>query len=205
MPHTWIAGSASLLRPNQLAFLREFDHVIGGTFITEKTVRGFLGNLAVNKELAGPTPQVFWADAHVLSIQTAGASQREMVRQMSEVLKDGFSLDIAKCGAKGGDFIYLDDVLFTGSRVGSDLEDWIANKAPKKARVHVIVMSFHMLGQYYTNKRLKDAITKSGKDIEVKWWRGVECENRKSYKDNSDVLWPIAIPADAAVQAYVRP
>lgn len=188
---------------NQLPFLREFDHVIQRTYLTRETVRGFLSELVTNEKLAGKHPAAYWACANVLRIQRAGQSQKEMAGLFAEILQEQCGLNLAKCGASDGDFIYLDDVLFSGGRVGTDLEAWIAEGAPATANLHVIVMARHALGQYYTSKRLNKAIQNSGKKIQIHYWYARELENRRYRKDNSDVLWPTAIPNVATVQAYV--
>lgn len=190
---------------NQLPFLREFDHVMKKTFLTKDTVSSFLSNLVTNEKLAGKDPKAYWARANFLTIQKAGQSQKEMVNLFAAALQQKCGLDLSKCGAAGGDYIYLDDVLFTGGRVATDLQDWIAGKAPANAVVHVILMAFHTSGHYYiTSKRLKKAIAASGKTIEVQFWRLIELKNQKNQKDVSDVLWPAVVPADTAVQAYVE-
>jgi len=189
---------------NQLPFLREFDHVIKKTFLTKDTVTTFLGNLVKNPKLVGNDPANFWAKATLLCIQRAGQSQKEMVSIFGDALEVQCGLDFAKCGATDGDYIYLDDVLFTGGRVATDLEDWIANKAPQTTKVHVLLMAFHTSGHYWiTNKRLKQAVAKSGKEIEIKFWYQLKLENQRNRKDESDVLWPASIPNDPATQAYL--
>lgn len=189
---------------DQVPFLREFDHVIKQTFLTKETVTTFLGNLVRNPKLAGADPAAYWAKANLLRIQKAGQSQKEMVAQFGGALAQQCSLDVAKCGAEGGDYIYLDDVLFTGGRIASDLEAWIAGKAPPNATVQVIVMALHSGGHYYINSmRLKKAITASGKSIKINFWRLLELENQLNRRNNSNVLWPTAVPSDPDVQAYV--
>lgn len=188
---------------NQLAFLREFDHVIRQTFLTKKQVSKFLRDLLTNERLAGKNQKAYWARANVLSVQKAGQSQREMVKLFAEALHEQYALDLAKCGTSDGDFIYIDDVLFSGGRVGGDLQAWIANKAPENANVHVIVMAYHSLGQYFTSNRLREAASESGKKISIHYWRMIELENRKSHKNSADVLWPSVVPDDPAVDAYV--
>lgn len=188
---------------NQLLFLREFDHVIKQTFLTKHTISGFLSNLVSNEKLAGNDPKGYWAGVNFLRIQKAGQSQKEMVRLFADALREQCGLELPECGENGADYIYLDDVIFGGGRVGTDMEHWIRTKAPNSANVHVIVMAFHALGQYYAKKRLDKAIHESGKKIQIHYWYSLEVENRKNRKDNSHVLWPAAIPQDAAVQAYV--
>lgn len=189
---------------NQLPFLREFDHVIRQTFLTKGMVGSFLANLAKNEKLVGGAdPKAYWAGANLLRIQKAGQSQKEMVHLFADTLKTQFGLDIANCGRAGGPYIYLDDVLFTGGRVGTDIEAWITKAAPQSATVHVIVIALHTLGHFYTEKRLRTLAEKSGKKIDIQYWRLITLENRKYHKNSSDVLWPANVPSDAAVAAYV--
>lgn len=127
-----------------------------------------------------------------------------MISLLGERLKSKFNIAISKCGSANGDFIYLDDVLFSGTRIASDLERWIFNDAPRKGVVQVILLAFHTGGQYYiSNKRLKKAIADSKKDITINFWRILEIQNQAYWKYTSDVLWPASIPAIPEVQAYV--
>ncbi|KVT40464.1 MULTISPECIES: hypothetical protein [Burkholderia] len=190
--------------PDRLNFLREFDHVIKQTFITEEGVKTFLGNLVKSEKFAGAAPATYWAGANFLTIQRAGQSQKAMVNLFAETLAQHCGLELKNCGSQGGDYIYLDDVLFTGGRVATDLIAWIEGSAPPKAIVHVIVMALHTSGLYYlSHTKLPQAIAKTGKDIKVRFWRSFELENQRNHRDTSQVLWPAAVPDDEAVQAYV--
>ncbi|MDT4874539.1 hypothetical protein FQZ97_1098460 [compost metagenome] len=162
-----------------MPFLREFEHVIKQTFITRKNVKDFLRLLVTNQKLAGDDPEAFWSSANFLNIQQNGQSQKAMLKLFSKCLEDECGLDLDDCGAEGGDFIYLDDVMFSGNRVGNDLESWIVNEAPQSATVHVIVAGLHSGGFYLVNKRLKGVVAQSGKSISVEYWRAHEVENRK--------------------------
>lgn len=189
---------------HQLEFLREFDHVLGSTFLTQAFVVDFLKKLATNPKLAGADPSSYWAKANFLSVQKAGHSQRDMVALFGEVLAKTCQVDISESGTPGGDYIYLDDVLFTGGRVASDLETWIAQKAPPKATVQVILIALHTSGHYYiSTSRLKKAIESSKKSITIHFWRQIELENQKQHRNDSDVLWPSEIPDLPDVQAYI--
>ncbi|MDH2291568.1 hypothetical protein QD172_09940 [Cobetia sp. 10Alg 146] len=187
----------------QLPFIREFNHVIKQTFITSHEVEDFLSSLVTNQELAGDDPAGYWSTANLLNIQQNGQSQKEMLKLFSKCLEEVFGLDLEACGEDGGDFIYLDDVMFSGNRVGNDLEAWIVNDAPQSARVHVIVAAYHTLGQYLTAQKLKRVIANSGKKISVEYWRVLTIENQKAHKNISGVLWPTAAPSAAEVQAYM--
>ncbi len=190
---------------NQLPFLREFNHVIKQTFLTKETVIGFLANLVANEKLAGKDPKAYWARANFLRIQKAGQSQKEMVKLFADALQGQCGLKLDDCGAAGGDYIYLDDVLFTGGRVATDLQAWIKDKAPADAVVHVILMALHTGGHYFiTSKRLRQAISDSGKRIKPTFWRMIELENQRNRRNVSDVLWPAAIPDNADVRTYIE-
>lgn len=190
-------------RAEQLPFLREFDHVIKQTFFTRKSVKRFLRRLVTSEKLAGTDPAEYWSSANFLSIQQNGRSQEEMLRLFAKCLDDECDLDLDDCGEDGGDYIYLDDVMFSGSRVGNDLEQWIVDDAPQSAKVHVIVAALHTGGSYLVGRKLRRVIEQSGKKINIKYWRSLEIENRKWYKDSSEVLWPTAIPNVAEVQTYM--
>lgn len=188
---------------NQLLFLQEFDHVLKQTFFTKNDVEKFLQRLLTNEELAGNNPVAYWKSAHFLKIQQNGQSQNEMLKLFTKCLYNSYSLELDKCGCSDGDYIYLDDVMFSGNRVGNDLEQWIIEDAPQTAKVHVIVAALHTGGSYFVDKKIKGVIKQSGKDIRVIWWRALEIENRKFYKNRSGVLWPAVIPNVAEVQAYM--
>lgn len=187
----------------QLPFLREFEHVIKQTFFTRKNVKDFLRALVANARLAGSDPAPYWSSANFLSIQQNGQSQKEMLRLFSKCLEEECGLDLDDCGEDGGDFIYIDDVMFSGNRVGNDLGQWIVNDAPQSATVHVIVAALHSGGSYLVDRRLKSVVEQSGKKIAVKYWRALEIENRKSYKNSSGVLWPTVISGEAELQNYM--
>ncbi|AUG39676.1 hypothetical protein CXP47_07195 [Pseudomonas chlororaphis] len=187
----------------QLPFLREFDHVIRHTFITRKNIKGFIRHLVSNEKLAGKNPTAYWSSANFLDIQQNGHSQKEMLKLFSKCLEEECGLDLDDCGEDGGDFIYLDDVLFSGNRIGNDLEPWIVNEAPQAAKIHVIVAACHTLGNYLVERKLKGVIERSGKKITILFWRALTVENQKAHKNSSEVLWPTAIPNVAEVQAYM--
>lgn len=188
----------------QLPFLREFEHVIKQTFITRKNVKDHLLDLVTTRKLTGDDPKAYWSAANFLSIQQNGQSQREMLRLFSRCLKDEYGLDFDDCGEDGGDFIYLDDVMFSGNRVGNDLESWVVNDAPKSATVHVIVTALHSGGEYLARRKLQGVIEQSEKKITVEYWRAFTIENRKFHRNASGVLWPTEIPDVRQVQAYVE-
>lgn len=186
----------------QLPILQEMDHVLKQTYFSKKAVRRFLRGLIRNEELVGDDPCTFWRDVKFLNIQDGGASQRDMLALFSEVLQKECGYSVDDCGANPKVFVYLDDAIFTGSRVKNDLTKWIADDAPQTATVHVLVIAIHE-GSYYNRDKIVSAAQEAGKAINIQWWPLVSFENRKFRRDSSDILWPVEIPDDAVTQAYV--
>jgi hypothetical protein len=187
----------------QVPLLRELDHVFKETYLTREWISDWLGKLVTSKELAGENPCAFWAKAHFLRIQQNGHSQEEMLELFDETLKKQCGLTLDECGKTGGDYIYIDDVMFSGSRVGNDVAEWIKDDAPKIATVHVVVVAIHALGEYFVKKRLNEATAASEKKVTIHYWRAINIENRKAHKDDSEVLWPAVIPDDPNVGDYL--
>lgn len=187
----------------QLPLLREFNHVVKKAFFTKEWIVGFLETLSENQKLAGADPANYWAAANILSIQQVGQSQREMVALLGEALRRRYGLNVATCGVPGGDFIYLDDGIFSGSRAISDLGEWIRNHAPVVAKLRIIVVALHAGGYYWVKGKLEDIARVAGKQVSIDFWRAGVVENRKAYKDTSNVLWPSVVPNAPEVEANV--
>lgn len=188
---------------SQLPILREMDHVLKCTYFSRKRTRQFLGGLFKTQKLVGDDPCAFWKGVKFLDIQGGGASQKEMLALFSKVLKKECGYEVPDCGKEPSAFLYLDDAIFTGNRVRRDLEKWIKSDAPADAKLHVVVIATHE-GSYFHRNKVGEAAKAAGKKISITWWNALNLENRKKYTDTSDVLRPVVIPADPAVQAYVN-
>lgn len=177
--------------------LSELSNVLSETYFSRDRVRRFLKGLIANKGLVGNAPKDFWRAVNFLNIQGNGSSQRELLQLFDVALKAEVDLKVANCGG-GNVFVYLDDAIFTGSRCGSDLEQWIAGCAPAAATVHIIVMALYEFGSWKMDERIKKAAKAAGKNISVHFWRVLQLENRKAYRNTSDVLWPTVLIPEAA-------
>ncbi len=187
----------------QLPILREMDHALKRTYFSRRGTGEFLAGLFQTGKLVGEDPCAFWRGVKFLDIQGGGASQKEMLALFSKVLESKCGFEIAECGAAPHTFVYLDDAIFTGNRVRRDLETWIAKDAPAEAKIYVITIALHRGGQYYADGKIKETAKAVGKNVDLKWWRAIELEDRKAHTTTSDVLRPVAIPDDEGVKAYV--
>ena len=187
----------------QLPMLREMDHVLKRTYFSRKEVKAFLIKLAKTEALTGKDPCAFWRDVHFLDIQGAGNSQTEMLALFDTILQKKCVFGINECGRENAVYMYLDDGIFTGNRIRRDLEGWVKDHAPAKAKVHIITIALHSGGQHYTKDKIEETAKTANKKIRFKWWRAIELEDRRFFTNSSDVLRPVAIPDDDAVQTYV--
>ena len=187
---------------NQDGILAELDHVFQKTYITKQRATKFLTELVVNPKLAGADPCAFWQTSHLLTLQTAGNSQRDLLELFASPLRDQCGLEISDCGDENGAYIYLDDVIFTGNRVKNDIVEWVKGEAPKQGRLDIVVMAFHWGGQYYAETKIQEACKTSGKQIKTTWWSILRLEDRKTYTNDSDVLRPKALPDVPLAKPY---
>lgn len=183
--------------------ISELLQVFRWTYFTRDNVQAFIDGIVVNENFTGPAPCEFWQGVRILNLQTAGNSQNDMIGLLAESLQRQCGLDLSACGIAPHTYLYIDDVLFSGGRIRSDLMKWIAGAAPSKAKLAVLVIGSHSLGEWYSGTKILDAAKAVGKVIDLSWWRAVVFEDRKSEINNSDVLRPTAIPADHATQAYI--
>lgn len=188
----------------QDGILLELNHVLGECYISRNIMLKFLTGLMKSSELCGADPKEFWKQANILSIQQGGNSQRELLGVFGEILIHQHGLALTDCGSNGGPFIYIDDGLFGGGRVWQDIAQWVEHDAPKKCCLHIVVAVLHTGGEYFVKTRLDKLLAKTNKDIKVKYWRICTVENRKWKKNESDVLWPSAVPGGPLAEAYVH-
>lgn len=186
----------------QLPVLRELDHVLDNTYFGRTQIKEFLEALVRNPKLAGADPERFWPNVNFLDIQVNGRSQDVLLGLFSECLDEAWGFSAAECGSSGGPFVYLDDALFSGGRVGQDVGKWLAEDAPSNPVVHVIVVATHAFGEWKSEGRLQEDAAAVDKKLDLTVWRAVCLENRFKYRDRSEVLWPASLPDDAAIQAY---
>jgi hypothetical protein len=187
----------------QVPLLSELNHTLKQVYFSRSTVALFFGNQIKNQDLAGASPCGFWRAAHVLDIQKQGHSQRDIRQLFGIALKEQCGLPLANGSAAAGTYIYLDDVLFTGGRVSTDLSAWIADEAPDAFTVHILVIASHRLGEWQCTERLKKTAADADKRMQLCFWAGARLENRKAMRDTSEVLWPAVIPQAPSLQAYL--
>jgi len=188
----------------QIPLLREVQHVLSQTYLSRSTVKSFFAGQIKHLPLVGVSPCTFWRNAHLLDIQKQGHSQADILKLFREAVTAECGHQLGQVGTGDGAYVYLDDVLFSGSRIGNDLSAWIAESAPKRSIVHVLVMATHRFGEWKCRTRLEDEAKKAGKHIELHFWAAIRVENRRARRDVSEVLWPATLPDDVLVTDYLK-
>lgn len=194
----WISQFPAAVRD---PILTELLHVFHRTYFSRVKVQTFIDSIVVKANFAGANPCDFWQGVRVLNLQTAGNSQKDMLTLLEDSLQRQCGLAVELCGVSAHTYLYLDDAVFSGGRVRSDIIKWIKEVAPTKAKLVVLVIGLH--SEWYSTEKIGEAAKAAGKSIELKWRRAASFENRKSEINNSDVMCPTAIPSDNATQAYV--
>lgn len=187
----------------RIPLLTELNHVFNSTYFSKEKITLFFNRLVNSEKIAGTDPCAYWKKTNFLKIQQYGHSQEEMLKLFDDSLYEQCGFRIDSCGVPEGDYVYIDDIMFSGSRVGNDLSLWIEKHAPTNAKVHVIVTIMHSSGEYFVTKRLVQAVETSRKNIEISYWRSTTVENRKGYKNASEVLWPAVLPDNELVTKYL--
>ena len=170
----------------QVPMLQQLDHVFKRNYVSKDKA---------NQLAAGIVdyyPCDFWRDSHILDIQQQGNSQAEIRELVGQHLRERWGSVMSFQGSPNGDYIYLDDAIFTGGRVINDLSSWIRREAPEGARIRIMVFAIHLLGKYWVEQKSKELQSEKQFSIQIHRYRRFEFENRLAYRNQSDVLWPTA-------------
>lgn len=186
--------------------LEALKFVLGNTYMSKQLVTEFLTALASTDKLSpGIEPAEYWKSTNILDIQLGGSSQKDLLELFDQVLikTHGFGLDAT--GSEGGDYVYLDDCIATGSRIRGDVVRWLNDGTPDEVNLR-IVSAFRYQGAFWIDSRIDTAAKENNITITYDKWHINDSvlENRKYYKNASDVLWPTTLPDDPGVIAFAK-
>lgn len=175
----------------QETVLLETLRILKRNYITREKFSRFVDALMDSNAVCKGDKDVYWRSVSLLDIQQNGNSQGEL----NEILADAIGLlyDIDDViGKESDEFIYLDDFIFSGNRLYSDMQEWITNLSPDKCRVCIITIGWFIYGQWNTEGKLNKLARELGKKIKFVFVSYTEfrLENRLGRKDCSEVFWP---------------
>lgn len=165
--------------------LAELNHLIPKTYLSKKNAKKYLHQhiLHLLRDYQYTQLNVFLADTHFLEMQAEGKSQKVLLQLLEEVLQTEYGesyrhyLDYPK-----KNFVYLDDILATGSTIGWHLIQWLSEKGAdgKENFVKIIQNKYnlsihlfclhswgHALKLYHIQKHFEPAV---GIVDKIKWY-----------------------------------
>ena len=192
--------------PNELQdpLVAALDSVLKRTYVSHNKFRNFLVGLASTDKLSpGNEPRDYWRRVNLLEIQQGGSSQTEIREMFDEILQETHGFGIDQTGSTDGDFVYLDDCVATGNRLRNDICGWLEDEAPQHSNIQVITPILFK-GSWWIDGKIREIADKNGKTVSLKRWylRQFKMENRKRYRNTSDVLWPTFLPDLESVEQY---
>jgi len=172
---------------NRETILSEMLYIFKTTYITKVQIDSFLDDLVTNSQLTGNNFKYFWKNISLLNIQKDGNSQNVMVQKLSETIKKQLNIDIAINDYSKKHYIYVDDFIFSGKKLQTDLVTFL-NRSPSNIKLDAIYIGTFTSGEYWVTKKwLQD---NNSKNIQFKVWKLLELENMNNCQNSSDVLFP---------------
>lgn len=185
---------------SQIPILCELNHVLKRTYLKKLDISSFFKDVIITPNISSG----IFSTTSLLNIQGGGNSQRDCIEMFKADLYAATQLEAAinSCDAKH--YLYLDDVIFSGQRMRTDIANWLVNSAPPKCNLYIITHTMHCLSLWYSEKFIKDKITKYGKEISIKFIYKELVEDRLYYTYSSDVLRPVVNEWNEAVTNYIN-
>lgn len=191
----WIYQFDSRYRLNVLS---ELYFILQKTYISEQMLFEWCYNTIRCK------PKEFWERMNFLDIQTQGESQKNILKMVNLSLKMLYHIDIKQCGTNSKEYIYFDDIIFSGSRVIQDIKKWIKYDAQDMSKVYIVTFFAHEYGLYFCKKQFPENLECEGKHISFCFYSPHILENRAYHVNDKtpDIFWPKKVD-DEVVHEYI--
>lgn len=198
--------------------LNELEMIFGKTYVSKKDCIKFLKGVitSLTKSYSYASEKEFLSNTFFLDLQKDEKSQKELLELLKEVLKENYGLSLKDCGKTAKHYLYLDDVLGTGTTVFNNLRDWLNLKndvdntisnyeylKKKDIKLSACFLCFHTWGcnnaEYRLMQEFDDKIKKH-----VKFFRAYEIENNsKAHNAKLNLMLPVEDQPNE-VKAYLN-
>lgn len=209
--HKWI----SQFNPDtQHIILQETLHILKKWYFGQDKIELFLTETieylrSENKNSIDEDPL---KGIYFLDIQESGKSQSKLIELLKYHVNEKYKCSI-RTGNMGNEkyYVYLDDGLFTGSRLRKDIKRCL-DIIPEGARIDVIYIIACRSGLDFSRNELKEVCKTKNIEINIHRWREI-CNNKTitrqgnvvSYESVQECLWPSTKLAKLQeVSAYVE-
>lgn len=189
----------------QLLVLKETNRILKLNYITQKSLVTLFNDTISCKKIVGNDEKSFWENASLLNIQQDGQSQKEFNDVFCSMIQDKHGLTM-NVNTFSNDYFYIDDFIFSGNRLFTDLKAFIEESKPNNCTIRIVTLGYYTSGQYETRKKLNALVKKLDLHIEFIFFRYDDnvLENRLYRKDYSDVFWPTKnVESDKDIKNYV--
>jgi len=180
---------------DQPIILAEMDSLMRRFYFSRVRVKNCLRNFLRYDLLVPHNPRAVLSHICFLHAQKTGTSQKVLLSMIDEILHEDYGCSLAMCGvAHPYTYIYIDDAIYTGSRLrydlteGSEAVSWISKKAPSDCTLIVFHIAVHVEGMNYVERYLLPAAENKGITIVRK--HALLIDNTRSYSTKAEVLWP---------------
>lgn len=209
--HKWISQFSP---DTQNIILEETLHILKEWYFPKDKINLFLDKMMdyLKSENENATDEEPMKDIYFWNIQESGKSQSQLVEMLNDRVNQKYG-----CGIRTGKlmsekyYVYLDDGLYTGSRLRKDIKRCI-EMIPEGSRIDVIYMIACQSGLDFSKRILEELCKTKNIKINILRWREI-CNNKKikrhdngvSYEPIQDCLWPSSkLSKLPEISAYVE-
>ncbi|WP_297439227.1 hypothetical protein [uncultured Clostridium sp.] len=187
---------------DQDVILEEMINICKKFYFSREDVKNILEYFFTDKEYWETCTRNKFKNMKFLNIQERGTSQEDLLEIVNEVLDEKYQLNISECNSKNF-YVYIDDCIFTGSRLKWDIERCIDDDIFKAGDTLVICHLFwYKSGSDYSIKKIKSMCHENS--INLGYWY---FDMQNNYQNNDycnpmGTLWPQYID-DEVVNRYI--
>ncbi len=167
--------------------VEETAHVLENTLITQTAAEQILETLITDAEMCGDGDiRGWWKSSNFLWESRKGQSQRIMRDMIDKSLQDTHGLSITDCGSERGSkfqrYIYLDDVVCTGTQWKWAVDGWLKRESAKLAgdkEVHLwlVALAVHSHRLAHPIGHLEKVARDLGISLKIDVWAGFQMKS----------------------------
>lgn len=184
--------------------LRELNFVLSKTYLKKTQLQNFIETRIIHPHTKPTMNTGVFSNSTLLEIQGAGNSQRDCNSIFKTLLHRNAGIDISTNNLNAKNQIYIDDVIYSGQRMRTDISKWIEKSAPQQCNLYIMAHSIHRLALWYSTNYIEQKIKESKKIITLRWIHNELIEDRLALTNSSDVLRPVAGDNGQTVNDYIR-
>lgn len=176
---------------DQDVVLAETNRILKKAYFSKKFFTDFITGLVAQENFSTTNPNNYWSNTSFCNIQKNGQSQQQLLSIFQNAVLERFNL-VPTVNSVSQNYIYLDDFIFSGNRLITDMRSWIVEHAPNECSVRIVVIGWYQSAYWYIVNELPKIAQSVNKNITFEYWSNTNArlENRLKYRNDSHVFWP---------------